>query len=428
MTKRSTQGRTATAAAALAAAGRERGFRMTMTGRSATVYIFGRIGGYSFFGDGVNASEFAAELDGLDVDEINLRINSTGGDAFEGITIMNTIRRHSAKTIAHVDGLAASAASIIAMGADEVVMHPGSEMMIHDASMCACGDAGWMREVADLLDKLSDDIAKLYAKKAGAGSAAAWREVMVAETWYTGEEAVAAGLADRVDDADDAQNVAAAVAEWDLSMFAHAGRADAPAPPIAAMAKRGPKSSAASAAGSNPPAAKASGDTTQEEVAAMFTDAQMTSLRQSVGVAADADADTILGALAESLEERASDAPAASIPEGTVLIDQGILTDLQRDAKAGADARAQQESDRRTSVVNKAITSGRVSAASREHWLKALANDTTDTTEKLLASMAPNTIPVDEIGHGTPGPHSADPSNQLYDTVFGDPAGAEKED
>ena len=126
------------------------------------------------------------------VNEIRVHINSPGGEVFEAVTIINALRRFDARVVAVVDGLAASAASVLAAAADELVMAPNSTLMIHDAWGVCVGPATDMRSMADLLDKLSDNIADVYAAKAG-GSAADWRERMRAETWYTADEAVEAG-------------------------------------------------------------------------------------------------------------------------------------------------------------------------------------------------------------------------------------------
>ena len=173
---------------------------------------------------GMSAKEFAATLDGLDVEEIRLLINSPGGEVFEGIAIANTIRNHPAKVTAVVEGLAASAASFIAVAADELVMARNSELMIHDAWGLVVGNSDDMTKMADLLDHLSDNIADMYAAKAG-GTVADWRAAMKAETWYSAAEAVEAGLADRV-----AEDVKPKALAHDLSIFTYAGRANAPAP------------------------------------------------------------------------------------------------------------------------------------------------------------------------------------------------------
>lgn len=178
---------------------------------------------------GISARDFNAALTDLgDVSSIRLHINSPGGEVWEGIAMLNALRRHPAPVTAVVDALAASAASFIAAGADEVVMGRNSEMMIHDAWGIAMGPAGDMHAMGDRLDQVSNNIASVYAAKSG-GTAADWRPAMLAETWYTAEEAVAAGLADRVEAA--AQDTGPAAA-FDLSVFRHAGRAQAPAPDL----------------------------------------------------------------------------------------------------------------------------------------------------------------------------------------------------
>lgn len=176
---------------------------------------------------GVSASEVAEALDALadGVQQINLHINSPGGEALEGVAILNVLRAHPARVLATVDGLAGSAASFIAAGADETVMARNSQMMIHDAWGLCVGNAADMTEVADALDKLSDNIASIYAEKAGGGDEK-WRTAMRAETWFLADEAVAAGLADSViqKDADAPQD------RFDLTVFAYAGRTEAPQP------------------------------------------------------------------------------------------------------------------------------------------------------------------------------------------------------
>lgn len=187
---------------------------------SADVYVYDEIGYW-----GTSAKDFAAQLVDLDVDLIRLHINSPGGNAWDGVAIMNALRRHRARVEVTVDGLAASAASLIAMAGDHIVMSRSATLMIHDAAGLTVGTATAMRETADILDKLSDSYADTYAKRGG-GTRDEWRTRMRAETWYSAEEAVQAGLADEWDGARDS----AAVASFDLSRFRFQGRAEAPAP------------------------------------------------------------------------------------------------------------------------------------------------------------------------------------------------------
>lgn len=201
---------------------------------------------------GISAKEFNAALSELgDVDEITLHINSPGGEVFEGVAILNSLRRHKATVTAVVDGLAASAASFVAVGVDRLVMGRNTELMIHDAWGITIGPAADHRAMTERLDKLSDNIASMYADKAG-GDLAHWREAMLAETWYTADEAVDAGLADEVEGGPSDEIVANA---FDLSVFKHAGR-NAAGPPR----RREPAESAPSAAAARFAARRATGD------------------------------------------------------------------------------------------------------------------------------------------------------------------------
>lgn len=146
----------------------------------------------------VDAGSFARALAAVTADVLNVSVNSIGGDVFDGIAMYNTLRGHGAQINVLVTGVAASIASVIAMAGDTITMGRGAEMMIHDASAMQLGNAADMRQMAELLDKASDNIASFYAERTGTGDVASWRATMMAETWYTADEAVAAGLADAV--------------------------------------------------------------------------------------------------------------------------------------------------------------------------------------------------------------------------------------
>ena len=137
-------------------------------------------------------------LDEIDARKIHVRLNSPGGDYFMGVSISNAFRRHQAKIIVHVDALAASAASVIAMGADRVVMHPGSLLMIHQAWSVSMGNADDMAKAADALRKVDDSLRDIYHRKTGMDKAKL-KQLIEAETWMSAEEAVAMGFADETD-------------------------------------------------------------------------------------------------------------------------------------------------------------------------------------------------------------------------------------
>jgi HK97 family phage prohead protease len=158
----------------------------------AEVLIFDEIGGSL----GVSAKQFAQDLQEITAPTIRVRINSPGGSVFDAVAIHNALLHHPAYVEVYVDSLAASAASVIAMAGDEVVMMPGSQMMIHDASAVEEGNAADHGKMQTFLDRQSDNIARFYQRRGG-GDVAEWRERMLAETWMFADEAVEAGLADR---------------------------------------------------------------------------------------------------------------------------------------------------------------------------------------------------------------------------------------
>jgi ATP-dependent protease ClpP protease subunit len=181
------------------------------------IYIYDEIGGF-----GVSVGDFLAEVRSVS-GPLNLHLNSPGGDVFDGVAVYSALKRREEPTTVIVDGLAASIASVIALGADKVVMAPKSKMMIHDGWTAAAGNAGDFRKLVDLLDETSNTIASVYNDKAG-GGVEFWRERMRAETWYNAEEALAAGLIDEV------EGQARKRDDFDLSMFNYAGRDNAPEP------------------------------------------------------------------------------------------------------------------------------------------------------------------------------------------------------
>lgn len=171
---------------------------------------------------GVTAAAMRRELDDIDAAEILLRINSLGGDVFDGIAIYNDLLDHPARVSVEITGIAASIASIIAMAGDEIAIADNGFMMIHNAWTIALGDRNEFRAVADILERIDGSLAGTYAARTGAAKEEI-SAMMDAETWMTGVEAVEAKFADRsfgADSQDAGEDAAAAL--FDLSVFAHA--------------------------------------------------------------------------------------------------------------------------------------------------------------------------------------------------------------
>lgn len=387
---------------------------------SAELWLYGVVGSYWW---GFSDKTVADQLRGLNVDTITVRINSPGGDSIQGIAIGNLLRNHKAEVTVVVDGLAASAASIIAVAGDRVVMSPGSQMMIHDPWFFTMGNAKELRQDADFLDKQGANMAGVYAHEAG-GTPESWRTAMTADpdgTWYSADEAVTAKLADEVgtivavsaapepppvDLEDDTE--ASARAAFDLEVLITPAARAAWGSYCSAAAGLGPKT---------PESTPAPGPATptQEGGAAVaeISDEQLTIMRQQLGVAADADLATCLAAMKEALDEQAEDtgspAPAAitppaapsglpDLPAGVVVIDASVLEGLQAGAKTAAELAERDRVSTRDAAITAAFRAGKITANSKAEWVKSWDANPAQA-QALLDVMPAGMIPVDEVGH-----------------------------
>ena len=158
----------------------------------AVLSIFDDIGAF-----GVSAKSFLNDLASAQGDSVRVEINSPGGDVFAGLAIYNGLRNSGKKVNVRVLGLAASAASLVAMAGDTIEMPENSFMMVHNPWGFAMGGASDMRDTADMLDKLGASLASTYAKRTGK-SAEEITALLDAETWMSAAEAVGAGFATAV--------------------------------------------------------------------------------------------------------------------------------------------------------------------------------------------------------------------------------------
>ena len=174
----------------------------TITAKSSSeieILLYEMIGMDFWSGEGTTAKSFAEDLKaaGDGVRKIHLRVNSPGGNVFDGLAIYNTLLNHGAKITASVDGLAASIASVITMAAEEISMGDNAIMMIHNPSTVVGGDAPEMRKMADVLDKVKTLMITAYRRHTSK-SIAEVGAIMDAETWMTAQETVDAGFAELV--------------------------------------------------------------------------------------------------------------------------------------------------------------------------------------------------------------------------------------
>lgn len=267
------------------------------------------------------------------------------------------------------------------MAGDDIIMGPGSQLMVHEAWVFTEGDAAFLRSEADRLDKMSDSMASLYAKRAG-GDFDEWRALVAAETWFTAEEAVEAGLADRVD-GDDPPAEDGIAASFNLSHFRYAGRAHAPAPRI-------------------PSAEAVEGTQRKEGVMPTF----MEGLRERLGVAEDASDDDVLAAFDAALTERSTAEPIEARAD-VVAVDRARFDEMQSQLSELAEYRQRQEQASADAYLTQAMADGKFPPARLDHYRELLAAAPVQT-RALIDGMPKNVIPVEEIGHDGDGVHVDD--------------------
>lgn len=215
-------------------------FAAAKTNDELELLIYDTIGGDPWWGGGVTAEAVKQKLNEAgDVSKITVRINSPGGDVFEGSAIYSLLTQHKAKVECYVDGLAASAAFTIAMAGDSIHISESAMMMCHNAWGMCMGYAADMQKMTDLLNKISGVMCDIYSQKSGM-KADEVQALMDAETWMTAAEAVEYGFADDVitRDAGADEEAQALAAAYDLSKFKSNPRGDkddktASAPPAA---------------------------------------------------------------------------------------------------------------------------------------------------------------------------------------------------
>lgn len=387
----------------------------------AELWLYGVVGGWWW---GFGSDTVAYELRAIgDVDEIVVRLDSPGGSAIQGIAIANLLANHPAKVTVVVDGLAASAASQIAVAGDAVIMSPGSQMMLHDARVITDGNAAELRSDADWIDKQSRNYAETYAHRAPAKSADEWREVMLADdgrgTWYTASETVAAGLADNVANLPSlTPPPPTPVVDEGVDDLEAAARisADLSAIPPAVRATWTDRLSATMRRTHEPPNASAVGSTpTEGGTAVAFSDEQITSLRSTLQLEDTADEAAIVAAVdavvAENLEERTQ---GNTVPEGQVMIPAARLADLEAGARAGTEAAQALRNKECQELLD--ANRAKFLPTSRAGWEAEFHRDP-DAVRDHFAS-APDLIPVSEVGHANESATSED--DALYAQVWGD--------
>lgn len=189
----------------------------------AQVFIFGVIVDYKWDAEDVTAKEFIDSIKTLG--DFDLHINSPGGSVPAGNAIYNALQRHKGDVTVYIDGLAASMASVVAMGGARVIMPSNAMLMIHDPWSFASGNAADLRKVADTLDKFKTGLVDAYASKTGLDNDKI-KSMMSEETWITAEQAVELGFADHT------EKPLQAAAQFDLTRYRNVPHALAQQPPV----------------------------------------------------------------------------------------------------------------------------------------------------------------------------------------------------
>lgn len=153
-------------------------------------------GGIGDFDDHISANDFMSALEGHTGD-LTIHLDSGGGSVTDGISIYNQMKQYEGNITVHIDSICASIATVIACGADRVLINSKGKYMIHRAWTAAMGNCQDFRSMADIMELMDGDIADTYAAKAG-GTADEWLNLMDKETWFSAEQALEAGLVDEV--------------------------------------------------------------------------------------------------------------------------------------------------------------------------------------------------------------------------------------
>ena len=297
--------------------------------RVASIALRGVIGFDRMWPDGAGTfKEFIEELNGLgELDEIRLSIHSPGGQVFEGLPIYNALKNHKARVVATVEGLAGSIASVILMAADERRIPRNAYVMIHNAEGIAIGDSRAVAKLAEDLAKFTGDIAKLYASRTGLDESRV-TAMMDAETWMNGEDAVANGFADVLEEEVALSNLA----RFPVETIHAKARSKAPSAALAFFDISAPPNPKPETKPTNPPA--------------MLTEAEMQAkIKEAEDKAAAAEAKA---QAAEAAKVKA-EADAAKADE-----------EKKKAEEAAAKAKAEAESDKEKSDEEKKAVENRI--------------------------------------------------------------------
>lgn len=356
----------------------------------------------------ITAKDVRTQLDGAG--DVDVFLNSPGGDVYEGLAVMNALRAHEGAVTVFIEGMAASIASVIAVGgADRVVARPHAELMLHHAWAGSLGNADEMRKSAENLERISANLADIYADKTGMSSDEVL-DLMSAETWFSASEALAAGLVDAVEDARrpamarDRDPVFAKA----MARFRFNGRGAAPAPRVNAAVESPPSTSKgepmsflekiADAVGMSP-------EEVRDELSGFFNAQDDEGKPEPVKEESEEEQtsedseEPVEGVDAESEDDADEEEDTAPTPSDSVTLDRETYDVLKAAAHHGWQAKQESEERALVAEVDRWVAEGRISAALRSKAVAAMKRDA-EIARDLYGSNPAGTIPRAEIGTG----------------------------
>lgn len=362
--------------------------------------IFDDIGGW-----GITSSLFASWLKEAGGAPVEVHINSYGGDVFEGIAIMNALRDYEAEVTAIVDGIAASAASYIAVGgADLLIMQESASLMVHDAWADVSGNSAEIRKQAEELERMSDVIAQIYADKSGT-PVEEWREAMAEDAYFSAEEAVLVGLADEIRTG---ARISNATRTRMFNAMRFASRDQAPEPALVRRA-RAKKEEGKAVGFLNSLAKELNVEGREDELKASFL-AFMNSLSKEEPQETETVEETVEEAPAEeevkeeapeveeSVEDDAS-ADESSADSDSVLVPRAVYEDLLAAHEKAGEMVAAERERALVDEVDAWIADGRFSAARRAEAITAMNKDA-DMARASWGKLPKGSVNRKEAGYG----------------------------
>lgn len=381
-----------------------------------SIYIYGVIESCSE-NSALSISERVQSANG---DKIEVRLSSPGGDIYEAVAISNVLKAHPGGYTVIIDSIAASAASIIASEADEVLISPRAEVMIHNPWSSFVGDSVAMIKQAGNLSRMAENMAQSYAQKTGHGDIDYWLGLMQEETWFSAEEAIEIGLADGyTEEKSNEDTKDAVVAAYALADFGYKynGRKESPSPTVIEekIMDKDFMNALAEKLGINDKENLDRGiilaaldETLEEQGVEENTTSEVeennTSEEENTSDVEETPSEKEEETPSEVEEETEEETPSEveetteDNPKGdTVVLDKDVYEDLQRRAALAEEVDKQKKEQEAKKLVEEAIKDGKI-LPNKKKYLIAAALEDFDGMKAHFDGLASGVIPITETG------------------------------